>query len=73
MDITRRSFLKTSLGAAVAMNFPGAMGSYAFAGPSRKVREFRLTASRTSIRLGSSPEFRAWTYNGQVPRDRKFE
>ena len=65
--ITRRSFLKTALGATFAVSFPTGIIPNALAKASGKVREFRFFASRTKVNLGVGPDFWAWTYNGQVP------
>jgi FtsP/CotA-like multicopper oxidase with cupredoxin domain len=65
--ITRRSFLKALLGATAAMSLPGRLIPLSSAETGRGIREFRLSASRAKIDLGSGPDFWAWTYNGQVP------
>jgi multicopper oxidase len=67
MEIDRRSFLKASLGAALALGLPFGPVSSVLARPAGKVREFYLSASKTKINLGSGPDFWAWTYNGQIP------
>jgi FtsP/CotA-like multicopper oxidase with cupredoxin domain len=66
MEISRRTFLRTALGAALASGLP------VFSGPraSEKkgpVKEIRLSASPARVNLGVGPDFTAWTYNGQVP------
>ena len=67
MEIDRRSFLKTGLGAALALGLPFGTLSSALAKSPGKVREFRLSAAKTKIDLGAGPDFLAWTYNGKVP------
>jgi len=67
MKITRRSFLKTALGATAVSLTPAWAARACFGQPSAPVREFRLSASRARVRLGAGPTFWAWTYNGQVP------
>jgi FtsP/CotA-like multicopper oxidase with cupredoxin domain len=67
MSMTRRTFIKATLSAGVALSFPG---GFVFPSRSRaqgKVREYHLFASRARISLGVGPEFWAWTYNGRVP------
>jgi FtsP/CotA-like multicopper oxidase with cupredoxin domain len=67
LKISRRSFLKATLGAGTALclsPFP-IHGSYAET--KRKVREFRFSASKSRVNLGVGPDFWAWTYNDQVP------
>jgi len=67
MEITRRSFLKSTLGATLALGLPTSLIPYSYAEGSKKVREFHFSASRAKVNLGSGPSFWAWTYNGQVP------
>ena len=67
MAITRRQFLKTTLGAGLAMQVPGVFANALSARAASRVREFRFTASRAKVNLGRGPEFTAWTYNGQIP------
>ncbi len=67
MSMTRRTFIKATLGAGVGLSFPG---GFVFPSRSRaqgKVREYHLFASRARINLGVGPDFWAWTYNGLVP------
>ena len=67
MELTRRSFLKTVLGATVALSLPTRLIPPSFGETSDKVRAFQLTASKTEVNLGKGPDFLAWAYNGQVP------
>ena len=67
MEITRRTFIKTTLGATLALGLPTALMPYSYASGSKKVREFHFSASRAKVNLGAGPNFWAWTYNGQVP------
>jgi len=67
MTITRRTFLKTTLNAALAAAIPVFSSRHAFARSERAVREFRFTARPQQVSLGKGPDFYAWTYNGQVP------
>jgi FtsP/CotA-like multicopper oxidase with cupredoxin domain len=67
MELTRRSFLKTVLGATAALSLPTRLIPPSFGETTDKVREFRLTASKAEVNLGKGPDFLAWTYNGQVP------
>ena len=67
MNITRRSFVKTVLGATAVSLTPALAARACFGQSSAPVREFRLSASRARVRLGEGPAFWAWTYNGQVP------
>ena len=68
MAITRRQFIKTTIGAGLALQMPGmllnAISGNAASGP---VKEYSFTASRAKVSLGEGPNFVAWTYNGQVP------
>jgi FtsP/CotA-like multicopper oxidase with cupredoxin domain len=67
MEISRRSFLKTTLGATASLSLSPWLGSYLHAKTKGKIREFHFTASRVKINLGTGPDLWAWTYNGQVP------
>ncbi|MCJ7593274.1 MAG: multicopper oxidase family protein [Desulfobacterales bacterium] len=67
MELNRRTFLKTAFGAAAALSLPSWLMPQSYARAASNIREFRLSASRTKVNLGSGPDFRAWTYNGQVP------
>ncbi len=67
MKVTRRQFLKTAVGAAVAAGMPAFPLRSAFAQPKKAAREFRFSASPARVNLGAGPDFVAWTYNGQVP------
>ena len=67
MKLTRRSFLKTLLGATAALSLPTRLISPAFAVTTHTVRAFRLTAAKAKMNLGKGPNFVAWAYNGQVP------
>jgi FtsP/CotA-like multicopper oxidase with cupredoxin domain len=67
MELTRRSFLKTVLGATAALSLPTRLIPPSFGETTHKVREFRLTASKAEVNLGKGNNFFAWTYNGQVP------
>ena len=69
MEITRRQFLRTTIGAGIALQVPGfLLGTLnAATSPKKTVREFRFNASPAKVSLGRGPEFTAWTYNGQVP------
>jgi len=67
MHITRRTFLKTAAGAGLAACLPPLLPAGALAAKNRRVRNFRFKAAPTSVSLGSGPEFKAFTYNGQVP------
>ena len=67
MELTRRSFLKTVLGATAALSLPTRLIPPSFGETTDKVREFRLIASRAEVNLGKGPDFLAWAYNGQVP------
>jgi FtsP/CotA-like multicopper oxidase with cupredoxin domain len=67
VKISRRTFLKTTLGAVLATGFPVFSPPHALSRPKRSVREFRFSASKARVNLGAGPEFTAWTYNGQVP------
>jgi FtsP/CotA-like multicopper oxidase with cupredoxin domain len=67
MKINRRTFLKTGIGAAVGACVPPLLTSFASATANKKIREFRFSASRAKVNLGTGPDFVAWTYNGQIP------
>ena len=67
IQVGRRQFLKAGLGTALAMGLPAFFTWKVLWAEERPVKEFRLTASLDKINLGTSPEFVAWTYNGQVP------
>ena len=67
MTMDRRQFLQTLAGAAIGTALAPLMPSIAFARPSAQIRKYAFTASETSVRLGEGPEFKALTYNGQVP------
>ncbi len=67
MKITRREFLKTTLTATALSCIPTPLITLSHAMTTSAVREFRLSASRTRLNLGSGPDFWAWAYNGQVP------
>jgi FtsP/CotA-like multicopper oxidase with cupredoxin domain len=67
MSMTRRTFIKATLGAGVALSFPGGSIFPSRSHAQGKVREYHLSASRARINLGVGPEFWAWTYNGRVP------
>jgi FtsP/CotA-like multicopper oxidase with cupredoxin domain len=67
MELTRRSFLKTVLGATAALALPTRLISPASAVTTHTVRAFRLNAAKAEVNLGKGPAFVAWAYNGQVP------
>lgn len=67
MKISRRAFLKTTLGAVAAAGLPGFPLSSAISQQKKAVKEFRFSASPATVNLGAGPDFVAWTYNGQVP------
>ena len=67
MKISRRQFLKTTVGVAVAAGLPVVPLPYARSQPKQSVREFRFSASPARVNLGTGHDFIAWTYNGQVP------
>ena len=66
MKINRRSFVKTTLGATAGLYLPQWLLTESHASPS-KIREFRFSATRAKVNLGTGPDFLAWTYNNQVP------
>jgi len=67
VNVSRRTFLKTTLTAVLASGLPLFLRWSARAAADRKVREFRLSASPAKVNLGLGPDFTAWTYNGRVP------
>lgn len=67
MDMNRRSFLKNSVVAAAGLGIAPGLMHLAHASSGKRVREYRFTASKAKVNLGSGPDFLAWTYNGQVP------
>ncbi len=67
MEISRRSFLKTTLSAGAALWLSPFPIHQSYAQTEAKVREFRFSASKSRVNLGVGPDFWAWTYNGQVP------
>jgi FtsP/CotA-like multicopper oxidase with cupredoxin domain len=67
MKITRREFIKRSAGLAAGFCLPFGLGTLSPASARRTVKEFHFTASPARIYLGEGPDFKAWTYNGQVP------
>ena len=66
-NISRRTLLKTAAGAAIGVALPSLLSIPAFGKTKRPVREFHITAAKTSVNLGEGADFIAWTYNGQVP------
>ena len=67
MQISRRIFLKTALGAIISTGLPIFPAAYGAPKKTARVREFHFSASPTRVNLGVGPEFTAWTYNGQIP------
>ncbi len=68
MEISRRTFLRTALGATAALGLSPWVGARILnAADSGNIREFHFTAKRAKINLGAGPDFWAWTYNGQIP------
>ncbi|UCH06742.1 MAG: multicopper oxidase family protein, partial [Deltaproteobacteria bacterium] len=67
MNVSRRTFLKTTLTAALASGLPLVPQWVARAAANRRLREFRLSASPATVNLGLGSDFTAWTYNGGVP------
>jgi FtsP/CotA-like multicopper oxidase with cupredoxin domain len=67
MKITRRSFLRQALSAAVVSCLPTTLINRSHAETTAVVKEFKMSASRARVNLGVGPDFWAWTYNGQVP------
>ena len=57
MDIGRRSFIKTTAGAALALGLPLGVISSALAKPRARIREFHFSASKAKINLGKGPDF----------------
>jgi FtsP/CotA-like multicopper oxidase with cupredoxin domain len=66
-EMNRRTFLKSAVGATLALGLPGSLVAYATGKKAEKAREFRFSASKTRVSLGTGDPFWAWTYNGQVP------
>lgn len=67
MTITRRTFLKTTLGGIVACSLPFTLPRLTHGEAQKTVREFHFTASPARVNLGTDTDFVAWTYNGQIP------
>ena len=68
MGINRRTFLKTTAGVALSAGAGLSLPISLTAGVAKKrVRKFNLSASAAKVNLGVGPDFKAWTYNGQVP------
>ena len=67
MKISRRTFLKTTVGAILASGLRPLSLLHALPEPKGQVREFRFSASSATVNLGLGRDFLAWTYNGQVP------
>jgi FtsP/CotA-like multicopper oxidase with cupredoxin domain len=67
LEISRRSFLKTTLGAGAALCLSPFPVHELYAEIKGKVREFQFSASKSRVNLGVGPDFWAWTYNGHVP------
>ena len=67
MKISRRTFLKTTVGAILASGLRPLSLLHALPEPKGQVREFRFSASPATVNLGLGRDFLAWTYNGQVP------
>jgi FtsP/CotA-like multicopper oxidase with cupredoxin domain len=67
VEVNRRTFLKTTLGAFLAAGFSGLSASDIFAESAKSIREFKFSASPARVNLGLGPDFTAWTYNGRVP------
>ncbi|MBW1980533.1 MAG: multicopper oxidase family protein [Deltaproteobacteria bacterium] len=65
--LSRRSFLKTALGTALAVGLPGFSITRALGAANNAIREFHFSASQARVNLGVGPDFQAWTYNGQIP------
>ena len=66
MKITRRTFLKSTMG-VLASSIPMVSFSQGFAAKQKAVREFRFSATPARVNLGRGSDFIAWTYNGQIP------
>jgi len=60
VKISRRTFLKTTLGAVLATGFPIFSLPHALSKPKTSVREFRFSASKARVNLGAGPDFTAW-------------
>jgi len=67
VKISRRMFLKTTLGGILATGLPIFSVPHALSKSKTPVRESRFSASLAKVNLGRGPDFTAWTYNGQVP------
>jgi FtsP/CotA-like multicopper oxidase with cupredoxin domain len=67
MNMNRRSFIKKFLLATAGLGISHGLFAPAYAAGKKRIREYRFTASRSKVNLGSGPDFLAWTYNGQVP------
>jgi FtsP/CotA-like multicopper oxidase with cupredoxin domain len=67
MNMSRREFIKASAGMAAGMCLPFGFAKLSPAAAPRSVKEFQFTAAPARIYLGQGPDFKAWTYNGQVP------
>jgi len=67
VKISRRTFLKTTLGAVLAAGFPIFSLPHALSKSKRSVREFRFSASKARVNLGAGPDFTTWAYNSVVP------
>jgi FtsP/CotA-like multicopper oxidase with cupredoxin domain len=67
MTVSRRDFLKSTIGGFVLLNVPLAVPRLSHAKPAPALREFRFNASPASANLGTGNDFVAWTYNGQIP------
>jgi FtsP/CotA-like multicopper oxidase with cupredoxin domain len=67
VEIDRRTFLKTTLGAFLTAGFSGFPVADVFPESTRPIREFKFSASPARVNLGLGPDFTAWTYNGRVP------
>jgi FtsP/CotA-like multicopper oxidase with cupredoxin domain len=67
MQVSRRTFLKTALGAIISSGLPIFPAAYGAPKKTARVREFHFSASPTRVNLGAGPDFTAWTFNGQIP------
>jgi len=67
MNISRRTSLKTALGAVLAGGLPVFMPTPVYSRAKKLVREFRFSASPASVNLGQGSDFVAWTYDGKIP------
>ena len=63
MNVSRRTFLKTTLTAVLASGSPLFPQPPAQSPANRKVQEFLLSASPVKVKLGLGSDFTAWTYN----------